>query len=64
MFLSLPDTTPFCLLEPLHWLPISSSVQDGIYALGEAHMRSTPSPRSFSSVAFDRPDITVMVDWA
>ena len=29
-----------------------SSVQDGIYALGKAHMRSIPSLRSFPSVAF------------
>ena len=30
-----------------------SSVQDGIYALGKAHMRSTPSLRSFPNVAFE-----------
>ena len=29
-----------------------SSVQDGIYALGKAHMRSTPSLSSFPKVAF------------
>ena len=28
------------------------SVQDGIYAIGKAHMRSTPSLRSFANVAF------------
>ena len=28
-----------------------SSVQDGIYELGKAHMRSAPSLRSFPSVA-------------
>ena len=30
-----------------------SSVQDGIYALGRAHMRSTPSLRSFPNVVFE-----------
>ena len=30
-----------------------SSVQDGIYALGKAHMRSTPSLRSSPNVAFE-----------
>ena len=30
-----------------------SSVQDGIYALKKAYMRSTPSLRSFPSVAFE-----------
>ena len=30
-----------------------SSVQDGIYALGKAHMRSTQSLRGFPNVAFD-----------
>ena len=29
-----------------------SSAQDGIYALGKAHMRSTPSLRNFPNVAF------------
>ena len=30
-----------------------SSVKDGSYALGKAHMRSTPSLRSFSDFAFE-----------
>ena len=30
-----------------------NSVQDGICALGKAHMRSTPSLRSFPGVAFE-----------
>jgi len=30
-----------------------SSVQDGIYALGKAHMRSTPSLKSFPNVALE-----------
>ena len=30
-----------------------SSVQDGIYALGKAHMHSTQSLRSFPNVAFE-----------
>ena len=30
-----------------------SSVQDGIYALEKAHMRPTPSLRSFPNVALD-----------
>ena len=35
------------------FLVVFSSVQDGIYALGKAHMRSTPSLRSFPNVAFE-----------
>ena len=31
-----------------------SSVQDGIYALGKAHMRSTPSHRSFPTLPLKR----------
>jgi len=38
-----------------------SLVQDGIYALGKAHMRSTPSLRSFSNVAFEMHKVTI--DW-
>ena len=30
-----------------------SSDQDGIYVLGKAHVRSTPSLRSFANVAFE-----------
>ena len=30
-----------------------SSIQDGIYTLGKAHMRSTPSLRSFPNIAFE-----------
>ena len=30
-----------------------SSVHDGIYALGKAHMRSNPSLRSFANVAIE-----------
>ena len=30
-----------------------SSVQNGIYALGKAHMHSIPSLRSFPNVAFE-----------
>ena len=41
-----------------------SSAKDGIYALGKAHMRSTPSVRSLPNVALKRANITVMVDWA
>ena len=36
-----------------------SLVQDGIYALGKAHMRSTPSLRSFSNVALETVPILV-----
>ena len=35
------------------WDSQLSSVQDGIYALGKAHMRSKPSLRSFPKVAFE-----------
>ena len=38
-----------------------SLVQDGIYALGKGHMRSTPSLRSFSNVAFEMHKVTI--DW-
>ena len=39
----------------VRWLPFQfSSVQDIIYALGKAHMRATPSLRSFPNVAFVR----------
>ena len=34
----------------VHWF---SSVEGGIYVLGKAHMRSTPSLRSFPNVAFE-----------
>ena len=34
-------------------IPFCTSVRDGIYALGKAHMRSTPSLRSFPNVAFE-----------
>ena len=34
-------------------------VQDGIYALGKAHVRSTPSLRSFHSVAFETVPVFV-----
>ena len=37
----------FCALQ-------FSSVQDGIYVLWKAHMRSTPSLRSFPNVAFEK----------
>ena len=41
----IPQLTDYYLL--------SSSVQTGIYALGKAHLRSTPSLRCFTSVAFE-----------
>jgi len=45
-----------CIGVPLLVLVVSSkqfsSVQDGIYALGKAHMRSTASLRRFHNVAF------------
>ena len=36
-----------------------SSVQDGIYALGKAHLRSTPSLRSFPNLAHETVPILV-----
>ena len=36
-----------------HFLVQFSSFQDGIYALGKAHMRSTPSLGNFPNVAFE-----------
>ena len=36
-----------------------SSVQDGIYALGKAHMRSTPSLGSFPNVALETVSMLV-----
>ena len=35
------------------------SVQDGFYALKKAHMRSTPSLRSFPNVAFETVPVFV-----
>ena len=40
------------------------SVQDGIYALGKAHMRSTPSLRSFPNVAFETVPMFVRLTMA
>ena len=39
-----------------------SSVQDGIYGLGKAHMRSTPSLRRFPNVAFETVPIVGLFD--
>ena len=36
-----------------------SSVQDGVYALGKAHMRSTPSLGSFPNVALETVSVLV-----
>ena len=49
LFPSLPIShfCPLCLL-PIQFI----SVQDDIYALGKAHMRSTPSLRIFPNIAF------------
>ena len=41
-----------------------SSVQDGIYALGKAHMRSNPSLRSFPSVVFETVPMRVWLTMA
>ena len=41
-----------------------SSVQDGIYALGKAHMRSTRSLRSFLNVAFETVPMFVWLTMA
>ena len=38
------------------------SVQDGMYALGKAHMGSTPSVRSFPSVAFETVPVFLIDD--
>ena len=38
-----------CVRVPVQF----NSVQDDIYALGKAHMHSTPSLRSFPNVAFE-----------
>ena len=40
------------------------SVQDDIYALGKAHMRSTPSLRSFPNVAFETVPVFVLLTMA
>ena len=42
----------------------SSSVQDVIYALRKAHMRSTPSVRSFPNVAFETVPMFVWLTMA
>ena len=41
------------LIAPVLPLVCVCSVQASIYALGKAHMRSTPSLRSFPNVAFE-----------
>ena len=41
-----------------------SSAQDGIYALGKAHMRFTPSLRSFPNVALERVPMLVLLTMA
>ena len=46
------------------WLTGDCSVQDGIYALGKAHMRSTPSPRIFPNVAFETVPMFVLLTMA
>ena len=38
------------------------SGQDNVFVLGEAHMRSTPSVRSFPSVAFKNCDVDLTDD--
>ena len=43
---------------------VFSSDQDGIYALGNAHMCSTPSLRSFPSVAFETVPMFVRLTMA
>ena len=47
------DLTTSCLRISLPSTVQFSSVQDGIYALGIAHVRSTPSLNSFPNVAFE-----------
>ena len=42
-------------------LGVISSVQDGICALRKAHMRSTPSFRSFPNVAFETVPMFVLI---
>ena len=55
---SLEDVITSISVEDLvivhHWISVQfSSVQDGIYELGKAYMRSTPSLRSFPIVALE-----------
>ena len=40
-----------------------SSIQDGVYALRKAYMRSTPSLRSFSNIAFETVPMCVWLRW-
>ena len=48
-----------------HFIRIQfSSVQDGIYALGKAHLCSTPSLRSFPNVAFETVPLFVWLTMA
>ena len=48
------------LRQPRSSPPVQfSSVQDGFYALGKAHMRSTPSLRSFPNVALETVPVLV-----
>ena len=45
-------------------LSLRSSIQGDIYALGKAHMRSTPSLRSFPNVAFETAPMFVWLTMA
>ena len=50
------EKNPFFDWEPVtrfeKWFSVFSSVQDGIYALGKAHMRSTLCLGGFPNVAY------------
>ena len=46
-------------LEGIRMVVRFSSVHGGIYAFGKAHMRSTPSLRSFTNVAFETVPMSV-----
>ena len=48
--------------QPANWCCMSRSVQDGLYALGKAHVRSTPSLGSSRNVAFQTVPMFVLID--
>ena len=43
-------------------IELNCSVQDGIYVLGKAHMRSNPSLRSIPNVTFETVPMSVLKD--
>ena len=62
MYRSLSDTEQLCpTVIQWTWEQLGS-LQDGIYVLRKAHMRSIPSVRIFPNVALEKSEIFVLTD--